>query len=37
MLQTGELKGILLKVLKSNDLNLSVRVFSEGLMLRLLR
>jgi hypothetical protein len=37
MLQTGELKGILLKVLEFNDLNLSIRVFSEGLMLRLLR
>jgi hypothetical protein len=37
MLQTGELKGIILKVLESNDLNLSIRVFSEGSMLRLLR
>ena len=37
MLQTGELVEILLKVLEFNDLNLSIRVFGEGLVLRLLR
>ena len=37
MLQTGELEEILLKVLEFNDLNLSIRFFSEGLILRLLR
>jgi len=37
MLETEELKEILLKILEFNGLDLSTRVFSEGLVMRLLR
>ncbi len=37
MPQTVEPKEIMLKILECNDLNLSTRVFSEGLVMSLFR